>query len=73
MCIRDSDDIVARPELTSSDVEDWDSLKHIRLVLSVEKAFHIRFSTTEVSNLKNVEDLANLIQSKVTGDECRCV
>ena len=61
----DDDDIVARPELTASDVEEWDSLKHIRLILSVEKAFQIRFSASEVSNLKNVGELASLIQAKV--------
>jgi acyl carrier protein len=61
----DDDDIVARPELAASDVEGWDSLKHIRLIVSVEKAFQIRFSASEVSNLKNVGGLASLIQSKV--------
>ena len=61
----DDDDIVARPELAASDVEGWESLKHIRLIVSVEKAFQIRFSASEVSNLKNVGGLATLIQSKV--------
>jgi acyl carrier protein len=61
----DDDDIVARPELAASDVAGWDSLKHIRLIVSVEKAFQIRFSASEVSNLKNVGGLANLIQSKI--------
>ena len=60
----DDDEIVARPDLTAADVEEWDSLKHIRLVLSVEKAFHISFSASEIGNLKNVGDLATLIQSK---------
>jgi acyl carrier protein len=61
----DDDDIVARPELTASDVEEWDSLRHIRLILSVEKAFQIRFSASEISDLKNVGELASLIQSKI--------
>ena len=60
----DDDEIVARPDLTAADVEEWDSLRHIRLVLSVEKAFHISFSASEIGNLKNVGDLATLIQSK---------
>jgi acyl carrier protein len=61
----DDPDIVAVPTLTAADVEDWDSLKHIRLLLSVEKAFQVRFTASEVGNLKNVGELANLIQAKV--------
>ena len=45
----DDDELEATPDLTASDVEGWDSLKHIRLVLSVEKAFHISFSASEES------------------------
>ena len=61
----DDDSIVLRPDLTANDVEDWDSLKHIRLMLSVEKAFHVSFSASEVGNLKNVGELADLIQAKL--------
>ena len=60
----DDDELVATPELTAADVEGWDSLKHIRLVLSVEKAFHISFSAAEIGNLKTVGDLAHLIKEK---------
>ena len=60
----DDEDIIARPELTASDVEEWDSLMHIRLILSVERAFQIRFSASEISDLKNVGELATLIQLK---------
>ncbi len=60
----DDDELVVGPELTADDVEDWDSLKHIRLVLSVEQAFHIRFSAAEISSLNNVGEFATLIQSK---------
>jgi len=60
----DDDDLIATPELTAADVDGWDSLKHIRLVLSVEKAFHISFSAAEVGNLKTVGDLAQLIRKK---------
>jgi acyl carrier protein len=61
----DDPDIIAVPTLTAADVEDWDSLKHIRLLLSVEKAFKVRFTASEVGNLKNVGELASLIQAKV--------
>jgi acyl carrier protein len=60
----DDDQIVVRPDLTAAEVEEWDSLKHIRLVLSVEREFHISFAASEIGNLKNVGDLANLIQAK---------
>jgi acyl carrier protein len=60
----DDDEIDVRPELSANDVEDWDSLSHIRLMLTVEKAFGIKFSAAEVGKLKNVGDLVSLIQSK---------
>jgi acyl carrier protein len=60
----DDEELQARPNLTASDVEGWDSLKQIRLVLSVEKAFHISFSASEIGNLKNIGELANLIEAK---------
>jgi acyl carrier protein len=61
----DDDEIVVTKDLTADDVDEWDSLKHIRLVLSVEEAFHISFSASEIGSLKNVGELAALIQSKV--------
>ena len=64
--ILDNDDIIATPELTADDVPEWDSLTHVRLVLAVQKAFSVKFSAADVSNLKNVGDLANLIEAKST-------
>lgn len=60
----DDDALQARPDLTAADVDDWDSLTHIRLMLSVERAFGIKFSAAEVGHLKNVGELADLIQAK---------
>ena len=62
----DDEEIVLTPQLSAEDVEAWDSLKHVRLLLSVERAFKIKFSTSEIGRLKNVGDLATLVQSKVT-------
>ena len=62
----DDDEIVLGPQLTAHDVDGWDSLKHVRLILSIERAFSIRFAASEVGRLKNVGDLASLIQSKVS-------
>ena len=60
----DDDELQATPALTASDVEGWDSLKHVRLVLSVEKAFHISFAASEIGNLRNIGELATLIEAK---------
>ena len=50
---------------TTADVSGWNSLAHIRLMVSVEKAFQIRFSAAEIASLKNVGDLIDLISVKV--------
>ena len=61
----DEDSIEVTPKLSADDVDGWDSLTHIRLVLTIEKAFKIKFSTSEIGKLENVGDLVALIQRKV--------
>ncbi len=51
------------PKLSAKDVDGWDSLTHIRLLLTIEKAFKIKFSTSEIASLKNVGDLVALIEA----------
>jgi len=58
------DDLVIDENTTSQDVEGWDSLAHIRLIVSIERAFNIRFAASEVSDLANVGALAHLIMKK---------
>lgn len=62
--VLDNDDIVLAPQLTANDVEGWDSLAHVRLILAIEKAFQVSFTASEVGRLKNVGELAGLVQSK---------
>ena len=50
----DDDDIVLRPDLTAKDVPEWDSLSHVRLVLTVQQQFGVKFSAAQTSSLKNV-------------------
>ena len=57
----DDDLIEVTPELSAKDVDGWDSLTHIRLLLTVERAFKVKFSTSEIGKLKNVGDLVDLI------------
>ena len=59
----DDDSIHLTPQLAAKDVDGWDSLTHIRLILTVEKAFKIKFSTAEIGKLENVGALVALIQS----------
>lgn len=61
----DDETIEVTPQLTAKDVDGWDSLTHIRLILSVEKEFRIRFTTSEIGNLENVSDLVALIRARV--------
>ena len=62
--IFDDDSISVTPELSAKDVDGWDSITHIRLMLTVERAFKVKFSTSEISNLKNMGNLVTLIQAR---------
>ncbi len=60
----DDDSINVTPELSAKDVDGWDSLTHIRLILTVEKAFKVKFSTPEIGKLEKVGDLVALIKAR---------
>jgi acyl carrier protein len=60
----DDDSIAVTPELSAKDVDGWDSLTHIRLMLTVEKSFKIKLSTSEIGKLQNVADLVKLIKAR---------
>ena len=57
----DDDTIEVQDETTADDIEDWDSLEHINLVVAVEDVFHIKFNMGEVSKFKNVGEMVDLI------------
>lgn len=59
------DEVVVTPELSAHDVEEWDSLLHISLVVAVEEAFGIRFRVGEVETTKNVGELAGVIEARM--------
>jgi acyl carrier protein len=58
------DDIKVTPDLSAKDVDGWDSLTHIRLIMTVEKAFKVKFSTSEIGKFENVGSLAALIKAR---------
>ncbi len=60
----DDEALVLRPEMTADDVEGWDSLSHIRLVLAVSKLFGMKFSAADVGKLKNVGEFVVLIKAR---------
>jgi acyl carrier protein len=61
----DDDTIVVTPALTARDVETWDSLSNIRLMVGIEQEFGIRFETAEIAGLPNVGALVDVINARL--------
>lgn len=61
----DDEALVISRDTTAQDIEAWDSVQNVLLMLEVEGAFGVRFSTPEIAYLKNVGDLLDLIGKKL--------
>lgn len=61
----DDDDLKIALEMTANDVDGWDSLSHINLIVAVEAKFRIRFTRAELTGMKNVGDLYNAVAAKL--------
>lgn len=61
----DEDNITLTESSTADQVEGWDSLTHVQLVVAVEKKFKIRFAAKEIQSWKNVGELIDSISSKL--------
>ncbi len=60
----DDDELAIFPEMTAADLDDWDSLMHITLVLAVERQFSIRLKAAEVGALENVGQMIALLEKR---------
>ena len=60
----DDEDITVTRETTADDIEDWDSLEHIRLIAAVEREFGVKFTMKEVSSMKNVGEMIDIIAER---------
>jgi len=62
----DEDDLIITGKTCNDDIEDWDSLAQINLVVSIEKEFSLKFTLAELANLRDVSDMVGLIQAKLS-------
>jgi acyl carrier protein len=62
------DTLVLRDDMTANDVEGWDSLMHVNLIIAIEKRFGVRFATAEISRLndhgQNLRSLLEMVKRK---------
>ena len=63
--ILDEESLTLTPETTANDVDGWDSLTHIQLIVAIEKKYKIKFSSKEILSWKNVGELINSLQTKI--------
>lgn len=61
----DEDDLILTLEMSAKDVDAWDSLSHVRLIVSHEMKFGVKFDTIEINELKNVGDFVELLNKKI--------
>jgi acyl carrier protein len=62
--VLDIDELELNSKTTAEDVENWDSLSHINLIVAIEKDFKISFTTREAKSFINVGEMVNLIFTK---------
>ncbi len=61
----DDDSIVVSDNTTAADIEDWDSLEHINLMVAIEEDFGMKFNMAEVTGLKNVGEMVDVILKRL--------
>lgn len=61
----DDESIYVNDSTTADDIEDWDSLEHINLVVAIENKFGIKFNMNEVTSMKNVGEMVDIILERI--------
>jgi len=62
--ILDNEEIILSEETTADDVEEWDSLTHIQLIVAIEKKFKIKFNSNEILSWNNIGEMINSVIKK---------
>ncbi len=61
----ENENIILNSASTADDIEEWDSLTHIQLVVAIEKHFKVRFTSTEIQNFRNVGEMCEALVKKI--------
>ncbi len=61
----DDDSLTVTETTTAADIEEWDSLANINIIVSIESEFNVKFNMDEISSMKNVGEMAKIISERM--------